>query len=237
MVYTVQELISGAYYKSGIVANEFQTVSGSQQARALKELNKALSLKTVQKYFIPYYTEFSFPGVVGQEEYTIANLVNVSTLTFVLNNTRFTVYPRSRDKYFGSTRANNVQTLPYWYHFERQFGGGNIYLYFLPNEAYQFTLWGKFRLASVAFNDDLELTHELFYIDYLENVLAKRLCNEFNFAVPVGVTDSIKEMESAFKDQMSPLDLTCNKTSTLTKRDGIDAYVEGNLAEGWRPGY
>lgn len=235
MAYTVNALITGAYYKSGIVSREFGTVSGSQMSAGLSELNKALSTKTVQKWLIPYYTNYTFPAVVDQEQYSVPGLIEVSTLTFTLNSIRYPVIPRQRQDYFGSARANNVSTLPYTFHMERNLGGANIFLYFKPNQAYPFELWGKFRLASVAYNQDLELTHDLFYIDFLETALAKRLCNEFNFTVPSGVEESLKEFYQQFKDQISPLDMTCTKSSTLGDRSGVDIYVEANIAQGWRP--
>lgn len=235
MTYTVQELISGAYYKSGIVSREFGTVSGSQMSVGLSELNKALSTKTVQKWLIPYYSKYTFTAVPGQEEYAVPGLIDVSSLTFTLNTVRYPVVPRQRKDYFGSARANNVETLPYGYHMERNLGGATIFLYFLPNEDYPMELWGKFRLASVTYNQDLELTHELFYIDFLEVLLARRLCNEFNFTVPNGIETSLNEFYEQFKNQISPLDMTCTKVSTLGDKGGVDIYVEANIAQGWRP--
>ena len=237
MAYTVAQLISGAYYKSGIVSRQFGTVSGDQKSVGLDELNKALADKAVAEYLIPYYTKYNFNGVIGQESYTIANLIDVETLTFTIGSVRFPVGMIGRNQYFGTSRANNVNSLPYTAHFEPQFGGGNLYLYFKPADTYTFELWGRFRLGTVTYNQDLSSTFDLFYIDFLENLLAVRLCSEFNFVTPQPLADSVARFYKIFKNQIAPLDTNINKISTLQHRTGPDIYGDANIARGWRPTY
>lgn len=235
MAYTVTKLISNAYYKSGIVGREFETVSGSQRQVGLDEFNKTLSNKAVTAYLIPYYERTTFTGVVGQESYTIPDLVEVSTLTFTIGSVRYPVSMIGRDEYFGTSRANNVNSLPYTAHFVPALSGGSIYLYFKPDDTYVFELWGRFRLGQFALNDDLELTFDMFYIDFLEHILAARLCNEFNFDVPIGLQQSLTQLYKQFKNSVDPIDTNIRKVSTLQRGQGPDIYGDANIGRGWRP--
>ena len=156
MTYTVSQLIANAYDISGIVSREFETVSGSQELIALQFLNERIADKTIQDGSIPYISQYNFTGVAGQERYYIRDLVEISTLTFFINSVRFSMVPVNRDMYFGSSRANNIQSLPYNFHMERELGGASIYMYFRPNTNYLFELWGSFRLSSVIIGQVLD---------------------------------------------------------------------------------
>ncbi|RKZ70520.1 MAG: hypothetical protein DRQ48_00810 [Gammaproteobacteria bacterium] len=235
MVYPVLKVITNAYYKSGIASRDFSTVSGSQEAVGLDSLNKLFADKTVQEYLVPYYTEHQFNAVAAQEKYFIENLIDVDTAVFFLDSVRYAMNRLKRRRYFGGPRAENITSLPYSYHLEQELGGASIYLYFLPQQNYPITLWGKFRLGSVDFNDDLELTTELFYIDFIEFELARRLCVEYNFTIPDGVESELKRFYATMSKSMAPLDLSVQKLSTLQKRRQGDLYQDANLGKGWRP--
>ena len=155
MTYTVTNLITDAYYASGIVSREFETVTGQQGYVGLQVLNDILSDKTIDKGMIPYYSKYEFFAVAGQEMYFIPNLEELETLTFFINNVRYQMREVDRIKYFGSPRANNINSLPFNWHLERCIGGANIYLYFFPQTDYPIEAWGQFRLSSVSLNQDL----------------------------------------------------------------------------------
>jgi hypothetical protein len=155
MPYTVLQLITNAYYISGVVSRDFQTVSGSQYQDGLQMLNEILADKTVEDDMIPYFQKLSFPAVQGQEKYFIQNLIELETLVFFIDTVRYEMRNIERRRYFGSSRANNIQSLPFTYHVERETGGASIYLYFLPNTNYPMEAWGQFGLSSVALNQDL----------------------------------------------------------------------------------
>ena len=155
MSYSVTQLITNAYYASGIVSREFETVSGSQVNDGLQFLNDILADKTIEKDMIPYFTKYEFFGVAGQEQYFIPNLEQLETLTFFINNVRYQMREIDRKSYFGSSRANNINSLPFNWHLERCLGGANIYLYFFPQTNYPIEAWGSFRLSSVVLNQDL----------------------------------------------------------------------------------
>lgn len=235
MAYTTTKLISNAFHKAGIVSREFGEVSGHQVAVGLDELNKLLARKTIRQSLIPYYTKSNFTAVIGQEEYAITNLIDIETLTFNIGTVRYEVTDKLRYKYQGTGRANNVESLPYQYHFEPELNGGRIFLYFLPQEAYEFTLWGKFRLTSVTLPQDLELTLDLFYIDFLEMELAERLCGEYNLEVPPLLAKDVEKFRVDLKNSVGKLDTQIKKRSTLNNGGAVGFYGAANLGKGWVP--
>jgi len=232
MAYTTLQLINNAYYQSGIVSRGFETVSGQQANDGLEFLNDLLQDKTVENGLVPYYTKYDFTAVTGQEAYFIADLISVDTFVFFIDTVRYQTENRARREYFGSSRADNIQSLPGSWHMERTFGGANIYIYFKPNTTYPLTLWGQFRLSAVTINQDLSLTLDRFFIDYLKFDLANRLCAEYNYSVPPGVAKTLSKLEDAISKKSGPMDLNLIKLSTLQRRGGIN-YAQVNLGQGW----
>src|SRR5580658_6917585 len=113
MAYTTNQLIAGAFYASGVVSREFETVNSAQIGDGLGWLNDIITEKVVDDGMIPYETTYTFNAVPGQEIYTIPNLIQIDTLVFFLNSVRFSMDYNKRNNYFGSNRVQNIQTLPY----------------------------------------------------------------------------------------------------------------------------
>ena len=232
---TVTELITNAYYASGLVAREFETVSGAQVTDGLKWLNDILSEKTVDDGMVPYETTANFIAIAGQEKYTIPNLIKIDTLTFEKDTVRYSMRYEKRNQYFGNTRVNGINSLPFEWYFERQLGGGDLYIYFTPDLTYPFEIHGIFRMGLVALGDDLELTLDRFYTTYLRYALAERICSEDGYDVPKFVIKQLGKYE-AFIDKRSRLmDLRMKKSSTLQKQGGIN-WGLANLWRGFFPG-
>lgn len=157
MTYTVNELISGAYYASGVVSREFETVSGGQVSDGLKWLNDILAEKSVDMDMVPYETVYTFNAVVGQEVYFIPGCSMIDTLTFTKDNVRYSMNYEKRNEYFGKSRTNDITALPFNWYYERTFGGGKLYIYFTPDRAYPVEIHGIFRLQNVVRGQDLSL--------------------------------------------------------------------------------
>ena len=232
MAYTTLQLINNAYYESGIVSRGFETVGGQQANDGLQFLNDLIADKTVENGLIPYYEEYNFNAVTGQETYFIPDLIEVETFVFYIYTVRYQTENRARREYFGSSRADNIQPLPGSWHMERCFGGANIYIYFKPNQNYPLTIWGQFRLQQVVINQDLSLTLDRFYINYLKFDLAARLCAEYNYTVPPGVAKALAKYENDISKRSGPMDLRLIKLSSLQRRGGIN-YGQVNIGKGW----
>lgn len=234
MAYTVTELITRAYYLSQVVSRELEQVSGQQLNDGLVYLNALLSLKSAHTRVIPYYQEYDFTAVIGQEEYFVPNLVAPETLTFNIGPVRYSTMPSSRRPYFGAGRVDNITSLPFNWHFERVLNGSNIFLYFLPDQAYPIKIWGKFGFVNVTLNEDLLTVYDEYYIDYLRYRLALRICSEYGIPMQPQTMDELRELEEAVTD-VSPPDLTLSKISCLQGSTGIN-WGDVNLGRGWRPG-
>lgn len=232
MTYTTLQLISNSYYESGIVSRGYETPTGQQTTDGLQFLNELLDDKTIDNGMIPYYSEYDFFAVIGQEKYFIPNLINVDTFVFFIDTVRYQTQNRARRDYFGTSRANNIESLPGSWHIERCLGGANLYIYFLPNQNFPLTIWGQFRLAEVTINQDLSLTLDQFYINFLKFELATRLCAEYNYSVPPGVDAGLKKYINLIDKQSGPMDLRLTKLSTLQRRGSIN-YGQVNIGHGW----
>ncbi|MCW1908628.1 MAG: hypothetical protein KIH63_004775 [Candidatus Saccharibacteria bacterium] len=121
----------------------------------LQFLNEILADKAIEKDMIPYFQKYTFNAIAGQEQYFIPNLEDLETLVFFINDVRYQMRPINRKVYFGSSRANNINSLPFNWHIERCTGGANLFLYFFPQTNYELEAWGTFRLSSVALNQNL----------------------------------------------------------------------------------
>lgn len=232
MAYTTLKLINNAYYESGVVSRGFETVSGQQANDGLDFLNDLLQDKTVENGLIPYYSEYDLTAVAGQETYFIEDLISIDTFVFYIDTVRYQTTNRQRRAYFGTSRADNIQSLPGSWHMERAFGGANLYIYFKPNEAFPMTIWGQFRLQEVSINQDLSLTLDRFYINYLKFDLAARICAEYNYSVPPGVAKALARYEDNISKKSGPMDLQIQKLSSLQRRGGIN-YGMVNIGHGW----
>lgn len=235
MAFTVTQLMTEAYYSSGIVSREFETVSGAQLGDGLRWLNQLIGKKVIEPDLIPYEGSQTFTAVIGQEDYSISNLIKINTLTFLKEDVRYHVRFTPRNEYRGRARVETINSLPYQYFYERDLGGATISLYFLPDQAYVFTITGVFRLAEVTLNQDLELTLDKFYITYLQFALAERICNEFSLPVPRGVEQELAEYQALISKQSRPMDMSIYKKSTLGRRNGGINWAYVNLGEGWLP--
>jgi len=236
MAYMTTELITGAYYSSGVVSREFETVSGGQINDGLLWLNDILTEKDVDQGMIPYESTYTQNFITGQKVYSIPDLTQIDTLVFYLDQVRYAMTYSKRNAFFGSSRVENIQTLPFEWYWERQFGGGNLHIYFAPDRDYPMEIHGVFRLTEVALGQDLSLTLDQFYRTYLRYALSDRICSEYNFVTPPNVLRQLSKYEAWINKKSRIIDLRLQKVSTLQKR-GVFNWAFVNLAKGWqRPG-
>lgn len=238
MTVTARQLITKAYYLSGVVARKFQSVSGAQITDGLELLRELLAEQAITGKQIPYYGTDTFTAVPGQEIYFVPDVMDIETLTFVIDDVRYSMRDRGRVNYLGKSRANNVQSLPYEYHYERVLSGAgvsgvNIFLYFLPDQPYVFTLSGKFAFASPTLDTDLSLVLEVYYIKYLTYALASDICEDYQITFPPQALSKLKSLEEKLTF-VSPIDLTVQKESSFQGNHYVN-YGMVNLGRGWVP--
>jgi len=234
MPFTARELIVKAYYLSGIVSRKFQTVTGDQLTDGLSLLNEALATEGIDGQLIPYYQEYTFTAVPGQEVYFIPGLIEPETLTFNIGDVRYSMQYRQRRKYFGTSRADNIRSLPYEWHIERKLNGADLYMFFLPNVDYPLKLWGKFKLDDITdLCEDLLLKYDRYFIKYLTYALAREIADEWGMPLPTETKEELARLEETLT-YVSPMDLTTKKRSTFRSGDVIN-YGYANLGTGWLP--
>lgn len=232
MAYNAQTLITRALYLSNIVSPALDTPTSDQINEGLFFLNELLSLKSIDMGLIPYFSSYTFNGVIGQEAYIVPNLLDIETMTFNLGSVRYSMLETNRDDYFGSGRVNNIQSLPYQYHWERTQAGSTVYVYFLPQQAFTFVIWGKFGLGQVAsLQTDLSISYELNYLAYLRYALAEYMCQNYNLAFSPDNRKRLDSLEQMIRD-ISPLDLECGKMTQFSDGNTLN-YAQVNIGKGW----
>jgi hypothetical protein len=234
MAYLTSNLISDSYYLSGIVSRDFETVTGSQTTDGLRLLNEVLADRTIDEGTIPYTDKLLMPAVAGEPNYNIANLIDIDVFVFYIQGIRYQTRNQQRQEFFGSFRATQIQSLPWNWHFERNFAGGTLSLYFIPDVAYPLEIHGTFRLNAVTLFQDLSLTLDQFYTNFLQYLLADRLCQYFSYNVPVNVATQLQKYIKWINNTTNVMDLRQQKLSSLSSGAAIN-YAIVNLSGGWLP--
>lgn len=231
MSYPAVEVVVEAYDLSGVVSADFATATKAQITRGMRLLNKLLSYQSINISFIPYHKPYVNNFSVDVQEYFIPNLVMCDTLTFMMNNVRWSMVPVGRKDYHGSARVQPLDSIPYEYTIEREKGGSRLFVYFFPDSAYPFEIWGKFGFDSVSNTTDMSLIYEDFYILYLQYALAELICNSSSTEIPPSLSNKLIEIKKALMD-VGPIDTSRQKVSMLQNQCGVNWAVV-NLSNGW----
>lgn len=233
MPYTVQELITRAYWLSGTVSQDFEDVSPSDIDNGLVLLNQHLSLTSFDKDKLLYYSKYEFDTVQGQEKYFIPDLVQAETLTYNFSGVRWAPTDYSRQKYFGMMRPENVNSLPAVRHIELVLGGADVYLYYLPQQEFHFTIYGKFSFPEVALETDLLTIVNKGYTLYLTYIEAELICHSKNIQFRDQAKTKLDELSRMVVD-VAPMDLSLKKISGLSTSYGPNWGIV-NLSKGMFP--
>ena len=254
MAYFTNKLIADAYFISGILARELETLSGQQSSDGLQMLNEVIALNKINQRLIPYDSTITFTSVIGQETYNFPNLLEINTLTFVKDSVRFQMSRMSQRDYLATSRANNIQSLPSTFYFENEFvtdgsestssiptpsplntTGGKLSMYFTPDQAYVFTINGILALNAVTLGVDLSLTLDTFVLTYLKLALAERLCTEYAVDMPHKAEKLLAKYENLISTNMNRIDLSMQKESWVSSEPAVGYYGWANLGKGWTP--
>jgi hypothetical protein len=248
MAYTAQTLVTRSWYLSGIIARNLQTPTGDQITDGLMMLNALLDFKQIETDLVPYWTYIEMPLTGGQEYYFMPNVAAIESMTFNIGVVRYPMIPASRRAYFGTSRVDNIQTLPFDWNFNRGEGGGTLSLYFLPQANYPAKMMVKFFLNDVALNTDLTNVSETLpytflqtnnagydtsYIEYLRYALAQYMCSEYGILFNPESEKILRKYERKLM-YISPPDLSRRAASILTEIGGLN-WGDVNIGMGWRP--
>jgi len=248
MPYLAQDLITRSWFLSGIIARNLQVPTGDQIYDGLQMLNDLLNFKQIETDLIPYWTYIQLPLVANQEFYFLPYVAAIESATFNIDVVRYPMDYVSRRNYYGSSRVDNISTLPFSWNYNRALGGGNMALYFKPESDYPMKMMVKLFLVDVTLQTDLTDISEIVpytfinsanqglgtaYIEYLRYALAQYMCSEYGVLFN---PESEKTLTSYKRKLMweSPPDLSSIKTSILTEQNGLN-YGDINIGKGWRP--
>lgn len=235
MAYTATKLITDAYHIAGILADGLQEVSGSDLSKGLDLLNDALAVNAIDGSLIPFYKLYEFDSEIGVQDYFVPNLIFPSTLTFNMEDVRFSMMQISRDNFNGSGRVDNINSLPFTWKSERELGGATISLYFKPDsDSYPMKLWGKFSLDNVALGDDLSTVFDRYYLVYLKYLLADFMCTYRGLPLQPSAAKKLEEIESALLGQ-NTIDFTTTKISLLQNNNNTVNWGYINTGHGFTP--
>lgn len=260
MSYKAIDLIIRSWFLSGIVARNLQVPTGDQINDGLQMLNDLLNFKQIETDLIPYYQYINFNAIPGQEYYFLPFVAEIESSTFNINVVRYPMVSTSRSNYFGSSRVDNIQTLPFSWNYERAVGGGTFAMYFIPDQPYPIKMKVKIFLVDVTLQTDLQNVTETFvntynvpnytiysfinnaiqgydtsYIEYLRYALARYMCSEYGILFN---PESEKIFQSYQRKLMyeSPPDLHGRKVSILNSdRSNGYTWADVNLGHGYRP--
>jgi len=260
MAYTAQELVTRSWFLSGIVARNLQEPTGDQINDGLQMLNDLLNFKQIETDLIPYWQYITFNAVSTQEYYFLPYVAAVETSTFNINVVRYPMVNTSRSNYFGSSRVDNVYTLPFSWNLERGVGGSTFSMYFIPDQPYVIKMKVKIFLNDVTLQTDLTNITESFsnpnnypfyttysfitasnqgfdtsYIEYLRYALSQYMCSEYGILF----NPESERILNSYKRKLmyeSPPDVGGKKLSILYA-NGAPGYNWGdvNVGHGWRP--
>lgn len=260
MTYTAQQLITRSWFLSGIVARNLQTPTGDQINDGLTMLNNLLDFKQIETDLIPYWQYITFTATPQQEFYFLPYVAEMETSTFNIGVVRYPMVSSSRTNYFGSSRVDNIYTLPFSWNYERGVGGGTMGMYFIPDQAYPIKIKAKIFLVDVSLTTDLQNVTASFtnpysvpnyttytfinngiqgydtsYLEYLRYSLARYMCSEYGIMFN---PESEKIYQSMARKlmYMDPPDLSMKKLSILQSDQNPGySWADVNLGKGWRP--
>lgn len=225
------EMINRSLNLANILSRQLDQEDDEEGADGLFWLNSVLREKSSDGVLLPYYAHIPITAIPGQEVYFIANLVTAEILTYTLRGVRYSTRGENRNKYFGTTRAENISSLPYKWYWERVNGGMNIYLYFFPADTYLLTITGLPGLQKVDFNTEFDDFYDDFVQKLLMFELSDALCIFYKLSLPPRTAEKLKELRNKCMN-INPRDLSIKKQSLLGNANNL-SYMQINLKDGW----
>lgn len=225
-------IIQRALNLSGILSRSLEEQDDEEGSDGLFWLNMLLSEKSATGMLLPYFGHINIPSVAGQEIYFVPDLVTAEVLTFSLQGVRYSIRGMNRNQYFGMPRADNIESLPFQWYWERVNGGMNIYVYFKPSQQIiSFEVTGLIGIQNVIFSTELNNFMDTFYQNFLIFELAESLCIFYKISLPPDTKMKLKRLRSEVT-AINPRDFYIKKKSMLSS-GGVLSYAQANIGRAW----
>lgn len=225
-------IIQRALNLSGITSRSLEEQDDEEGSDGLFWLNMLLAEKSATGVLLPYFGHIDVLPVIGQEIYFIPNLVTAEILTFTIQGVRYSVRFESRYKYLGTPRANDIQSLPFQWYWERVNGGMNIYLYFKPSQQIMdIQVTGLLGLQKVIFSTEFDGFLDTFYQNFLMFELAESMCIFYKLSLPPETKTKLMRLRNEMRS-INPRDFSLKKRSMLGS-GGILTYAQIAFGRAW----
>lgn len=209
MAYPIRQLIIEAYYLSGLVSRETETVSGEELEEGRHYLNIILSNNTINGERIIYSQSTKGTLNISSNTIYVPKLFCVQTITLYNGNIRYPLTRLDRDQFYGTSSIHALESIPVYYHEELSIlpldltenqptEGMRINVYPCANTNYEYVIHGKFGFDEIKpenLSDDALKLWAYYYINYLTLSLAKRLNATTDIAFPVATQELLKSVE------------------------------------------
>lgn len=225
-------IIQRALNLAGILSRTLEEQDDEEGVDGLFWLNMLLSEKAATGKLLPYFGHIDILPVVGQEIYFIPNLVTAEILTFTIQGVRYSIRFETRYKYLGTPRANDIESLPFQWYWERINGGMNIYLYFKPSQQIEdIQVTGLIGFQSVIFSTELNTFLDTFYQNFLIFELAEAMCLFYKLSMPPETKAKLMRLRNEMRS-INPRDFRLKKKS-LVSGGGLLTYGQVNIGRAW----
>lgn len=225
-------IIQRALNLSGILSRSLEEQDDEEGTDGLFWLNMILAEKSATGVLLPYFGHLDITPIQGQEIYFLPNLVTAEILTFTIQGVRYSVRFETRYKYLGTPRANDIQSLPFQWYWERVNGGMNIYLYFTPDQQIEgIQVTGLIGLQSVIFSTEFDGFLDTFYQNFLIFELAESMCMFYKISMPPESKAKLMRLRNEMRS-INPRDFKLKRKS-LIGSSGILTYAQVNFGRGW----
>lgn len=222
-----------SYYLANINSASANVMQGQQLSEGLMILNFIISELGSNGRYIPYYDRYDLVLTPGVEKYFIPRLTELSTITFFLNQVRYAMTYVGREHFWGDPRINAIRSLPGLYTTERTVGGMDVFVYFVPNQAFPAQIVGQFNFSEFTADTDLDPIAEKFYIQYLMYKLASRLCDFNNLPFSDQKNKTLASLENKIPE-VSAMDMSSKKIGFFGQGYNLN-LGDINIGRGYTP--
>lgn len=226
---TTNDLIINSLYLLGELGVG-ETPDSFMLSSGLEILNEILDGFDADSIYIPYLTTINFTMVVGQDTYSVSDIVpadidadrivDLSFANYIVPTTGNTSlsYPMriiNKAEYYGVVRQNNLLARPGFIFLNKQATESFVVVYPAPDQPYPCIMQAKVMINSLSANQDLTNLPP-FYYGFLKYALAR----EFRSYYPSGNWN--ETAEEKYQDYISTLknanetDVTVRPSVTMT---------------------
>lgn len=236
---TTNDIITDALFLIGELGTA-ETPDAFMLRTGLQLINENLNKWTSDSIYIPFLTTLNFDLIIGQSDYTVAQIPDVDIVSDKIIDLSFAnyslpasgssqlIYPLkiiSKAEFYNVTRQNNITSRPMYIFLNKQADVSILTVWPIPNQAYPCTVRVKTMLDSVAQQDSMGGLPPYYY-GLLKYVLAQ----EFTAYYPSANWTPM--MQAKYEDYLQTMknvnetDLTINPSALLL---GAGPYYWQNI--------